>query len=81
MAQTERFAIDYTFWLNLVFLAITGVLVWLRFGDKKQKKSQQNENHDHQNNNDQGILEKVLFWLAMLSYIWLIGGLIVTLFQ
>ena len=112
--STERFAIDYTFWLNLAFLAATGVLAWLRFGSDK-KQSQQNKHHDHQKhkNHDksdrqhhgghnsgggkpenqkkgdgghnhgggkQGFTEKLLFWLAMLSYVWLIGGIIVTFF-
>lgn len=72
-AQTEPFAIDYTFWLNLVFLAITGVLFWLAYGDKKDKKQ-------HHHHSDQGIVEKIIFWLAIFSYIWLAGGLIVSLF-
>lgn len=70
-AQTERFAIDYTFWLNLVFLAITGVLAWLRWGDKNNKKM-------HHGNGKQSIIEKILFWLAILSYFWLAGGLVAT---
>ena len=45
--STERFAIDYTFWLNLAFLAATGVLAWLRFGGaKKQQKQHQKHNND-----------------------------------
>ena len=94
--STDRFAIDYTFWLNLVFLAATGVLAWLRFGSgsKKQKEQhkqyQQHQQHEHQGNKGghkhnhgggkQGFTEKLLFWLAILSYIWLAGGIIVTLF-
>ncbi|WP_036488421.1 permease [Myxosarcina sp. GI1] len=97
--STERFAIDYTFWLNMAFLIATGVLAWLRFGSgKKQKSQSQHQHHQHQGNNDgdkgkhkhhgghnhgggkQGFTEKLLFWLAILSYIWLAGGIIVTLF-
>ena len=93
--STERFAIDYTFWLNLVFLSITGILAWLRFGsDRKQQKSKQHQ-HQEQNNQEehehhgghnhgggkQGFTEKLLFWLAILSCIWLAGGLIVALFM
>lgn len=93
--STERFAIDYTFWLNLVFLAATGVLAWLRFGSGKKQKSQhrnhqEGENqdkkeHKHQGGHNhgggnQGFTENLLFWLAILSYIWLAGGIIVTLF-
>ena len=88
--STERFAIDYTFWLNLAFLAVTGVLAWLRFGGgKKQKQHQKHDDngdcehhgggHNH-GGGKQGFTEKLLFWLAILSYIWLGGGIIVTLF-
>ena len=95
--STERFAIDYTFWLNLIFLAATGVLAWLRFGSgKKQKKQHQQNQHQEQDNHDhkkheghsghdhgggkQGFIDKLLFWLAILSYIWLAGGIIATFF-
>jgi len=36
-AQGDRFAIDYTFFLNLLFLAITGFLAWLAFGKSSKK--------------------------------------------
>ena len=62
------FAIDYTFWLNLVFLAITGVLAWLRFGGEN------NQNQHHHSGGNQDIIERILYWLAMVSYIWLAGG-------
>ena len=91
--STERFAIDYTFWLNLAFLVATGVLAWLRFsGGKRQKKlgwqhnnhqedgSGDREHHDgHKHGGGKGFMEKLLFWLAILSYVWLTGGIIVTL--
>ncbi len=108
-AETERFAIDYTFWLNIVFLAATGVLTWLRFGGNSQKQKLQHQkgghqhhkdNREHQHSNDgdgggehhdsggghdhgggnEGIVEKLLFYIAILSYIWLAGGIIVTFF-
>ena len=72
VAETEKFAIDYTFWLNLLFIAITGVLAWLNFGDKSNEK----HGHHHQDS-DKGIIEKVVFCLAICSYIWLVGGLII----
>lgn len=70
--ETERFALDYTFWLNLLFLGITGVLSWLHFGSKDKGK------HHHHHGSNKGKIENILFWLAILSYIWLLGGLIVT---
>jgi len=71
--QSQRFAIDYTFWLNLAFLAITGVLAWLRFGGSDKEK-----HHHHHGGGKQSIIERVLFYLAILSYIWLAGGVVAS---
>lgn len=71
VTDAERFAIDYTFWLNLAFLAITGVLAWLNFSGK--------QHHGMSHGSDKSIIERVLLWLALLSYVWIIGGLIATL--
>ncbi len=73
--QSDRFAIDYTFFLNLFFLAITGVLFWL----KSKGESAQKQGHHHHGSN-RSIVEKVLFWLAIIAYIWLAGGLIAQIF-
>ena len=72
MKDTQQFAFDYTFWLNLAFLAITGVLAWLRFGGDNQ-----NQQHHHGGGN-QDIIERILYWLAIISYIWLAGGVIAS---
>jgi len=69
--QSDRFALDYTFFLNLLFLALTGVL----FGLQLSGKSAQGHHHHH---GDKNVVETVLFWLAIAAYIWLIGGAIVT---
>lgn len=92
-AGGDRFAIDYTFWLNLIFLAATGVLVWLRFDAQKNKKNgkqRQRQQHggkdngkSNQNNHGGGkggIIENILYYLAILSFIWLAGGVIVSFF-
>jgi uncharacterized membrane protein YraQ (UPF0718 family) len=70
-AQSERFAIDYTFWLNLIFLAITGFLAWLNFGQKREEEGH-GGHHDH--GKKTGIVEKIIFYLALLSIVWLVGG-------
>jgi hypothetical protein len=77
-AEAERFAIDYTFWLNLIFLGITGILVWLNFR-KKSEKENHKDHGGHHHHSKKSLLDQILFWLAILSYIWLLGGLIVTL--
>ena len=83
-ASTQRFAIDYTFWLNLAFLAITGVLVWLRWGNQKSSRQGNNghshHSHEHHHGGNQDTIEKGLYWLAIASYIWLAGGVITSLF-
>ena len=67
-AVTERefFAIDYTFWLNMAFLALGAVFVgWkVRRGGWPLGLGE-------------GPLEKTLFVLAMASYAWLVIGLFV----
>ncbi|PSN20164.1 permease [filamentous cyanobacterium CCP5] len=67
-SQGDRFALDYTFFLNLAFLAITGLLAGLGW-------SNQSKGHDH-HHGSQSIVERVLFWLAMAAYLWLAGGLL-----
>ena len=54
--------------------------------DHQKPDNQDNKNeHEHHGGHNhgagkQGFTEKLLFWLAILSYIWLAGGIIVTLF-
>ncbi|MCA9838399.1 MAG: permease [Trueperaceae bacterium] len=69
--ETQSFAIDYTFFLNLAFLALSGFFAWLGFTRK-----QTSEHHQH---GGASIIERVLFWLAMLSYGWLAVGLMISL--
>lgn len=65
-AQTEpaeRFKIDYTFFLNVGFLAASGVLAWLAYTA---------ESNDHDNGSRR--LTDPLFLLAISSLLWLAGG-------
>jgi hypothetical protein len=64
------FSVNYTFVLNLVFLAMTGALVYLGLSGQ----ASEDEGHDH--GGEQGVLERILFWLALASYAWLVGGLL-----
>ena len=68
VTDREFFKIDYTFWLNVGFLALTAVFfVW------KIAKSGVNLT------TGDGATETVLFYLAMFAYLWLAGGLVVGL--
>lgn len=66
VTDREFFAIDYTFWLNMGFIALSALCVGT---------------HVRRNGFDTSIsaggLEKALFALAMLAYLWLIVGLFV----
>ncbi|WP_031556275.1 permease [Parvularcula oceani] len=68
VTDREFFKVDYTFWLNTAFLVLTAVFfVW-----KVASKGVNLTTGD-------GITETVLFYLAMLAYLWLAGGLVVGL--
>ena len=70
-AQSARFAVDYTFFLNLAAVALSGVLAWLRWGGRAKSGKRER-------GSEQGALERVLSVLAVASFGWLAGGLIVT---
>jgi len=66
VTDREFFAVDYTFWLNLCFGALSlGFLAWktARSGWSFAIEA--------------GVIEKALFALAMVSYAWLAIGLFV----
>lgn len=73
-ADQEFFKIDYSFFLNLAFIGITGFFAWLAFFRKKKK-----HHHGHEMA-DKGITETILKYLAIAAFIWLAGGLIVKFF-
>ncbi|WP_166822488.1 permease [Thalassoroseus pseudoceratinae] len=66
---TDRFAIDYTFFLNLGFLMITATFFWL---SKKDKDDGHGQHTSGKSRSDQ-----LLTWLAYASFVWLLGGLVV----
>ena len=67
----DFFALDYSFFLNVGFLVVSGGLLWLwRTTDTKMAGGEMA---------DKGWIERVLFWLAMASYAWLAGGLVALL--
>ncbi len=71
-ADQTFFEINYTFFLNIAFLLLSGILVWLALSKKE-------EHHDHEMA-DKGVVETVLKYLAYLSYAWLAVGLAVKFF-
>lgn len=74
--DSEYFKIDYTFYLNLAFLAISGYLVPLGFFKKKDVAHSMSEIAPKSE-----LLENILKYTAFICYIWLAGGLMVQFFN
>lgn len=73
LSNQDHFKIDYTFFLNLAFLGLSGLLVYLGF---YWKKGEQNHHH-HQMAPKSKIMERTLKYLAFAAYAWLFGGMFV----
>lgn len=65
----QRFQIDYTFWLNTVFLAMTVVFAWLVW----RRADSDDGTHNHPDKG--GLIDRVFYWSALLAFVWLLGGL------
>ena len=75
----SRFALDYTLWLNLAFLAITAALTALLLTGKDNRGGDKSHGgHDH-GGGSTPVGERILTVLALASYLWLAGGLTVWL--
>ena len=72
--DSEYFKIDYTFFLNLAFLAVSGYLIYLGFFKRKDIM------HMKEMAPKSKTLESTLKYAAFLCYFWLAGGLIVKFF-
>lgn len=70
--DSEFFKIDYTFYLNIAFLAISGYLIYLGFFKKKNVEHAMSEMAPKS-----PLLESVLKYLSFICYVWLAGGFIV----
>jgi len=71
----EHFKIDYTFFLNMAFLAISAYLIYLGFLKKKDVAHSMSEMAPKS-----PLLENILKYAAFICYFWLAGGLIVKFF-
>ena len=67
----DFFALDYGFWLNLAFLAVSAGLVWLWRSTDTGGMSMDMASR--------GVLDRVLTWLAVASFVWLAGGVVAWL--
>ena len=71
IVDQEHFKIDYTFFLNIAFLAISGVLIYVGYFKGS------NVEHMKEMAPKSKLLEKALKWAAFICYAWLAGGLII----
>lgn len=70
ITEKDHFAIDYTFFMNIGFVALSGVLIYLGFFKGKDVK------HHKEMAPKSPLLEKVLKWLAFVCYVWLVIGIV-----
>jgi hypothetical protein len=66
VSKQSFFEIDYSFYLNIGFLIISGFLVWLSYQSKKMPVMEMA---------NKGWVEQLLLWLSLFAYAWLAGGL------
>ena len=71
--QQNFFSIDYTFFLNLAFLAVSGFLIWLGFFKEVDGDVPMGGHHMA----SKGVVDTILKYAAFVSYAWLVGGLVV----
>jgi uncharacterized membrane protein YraQ (UPF0718 family) len=74
ITEQEHFKIDYTFFMNIGFLLVSGILLY--FGFVKGKDVMYHKEMAPKS----AVLEKSLKWIAYACYLWLAGGLIVYFF-
>ncbi|MFP4089651.1 MAG: permease [Cyclobacteriaceae bacterium] len=74
IAQQDHFKFNYTFFLNLGFLILSGIVLYMGFVKRKDVMQPMEMAPKSM------LLENTLKWLAYLSYLWLAGGLIVHFF-
>ena len=70
VVDREFFKIDYTFFLNSLFIVLSSISLYFFW--------KQDEQHMHSSESPS---EKILFWLSMVAYVWLTGGLLVSFFS
>lgn len=68
--ENNYFKINYTFFFNLVFLILTGLLVYLGFYKGKGIK------YHKEMAPKSPLLEQILKWISLMCYVWLAGGLV-----
>lgn len=71
----EFFKVNYQLFLNIIFLILTGVMLWLWKLSKQEHHG--HEHHDH--GGGASLTDKVLKVLVVIAVLWLLGGLLAPL--
>lgn len=75
ITEKEHFQVDYTFLLNIVFLIVSGILIYYGFVKGKDV-------HHHKEMAPKSPrMERVLKWIAIACYAWLSIGITIKLFD
>ncbi len=74
IANQDHFKINYTFFMNIAFHIISGVLVYIGFFKGKDVK------HFKVLAPKSKVLESTLKYTALASYLWVIGGTFIKFF-
>ncbi len=69
VTDREFFKVDYSFFLNLLFLALSGAAIYLYKANEDDSDSQ----------GDPKLSEQILFWVSMVAYSWLTIGVAIHL--
>jgi hypothetical protein len=73
VTEQDFFAVDYTLFLNIGFLAVSGILVWLGRSEGGLTAGMMSMS--------KGVIDRVLFYLSIAAYAWIAGGLLVLLIE
>ncbi len=77
IAERDHFKLNYGFYLNLVGLLVTGVLLYLRWRHQQQERAGHDHSHDH---GSASLGTKVMLGLSVLAALWLSVGSLLPLF-
>lgn len=74
IVNQEYFKLDYTFFLNIAFIIVSGILVYFGFFKGKDVM------HHKEMAPKSKLLEKTLKWIAFVCYAWLLIGMVLKVF-
>ncbi|MBN2868470.1 MAG: permease [Flavobacteriaceae bacterium] len=74
IVNQKHFKFDYTFFLNIAFIIVSGILVYLGFFKGKDVM------HHKKMAPKSKLLEKTLKWTAFVCYVWLLIGMVLKFF-